>query len=43
MAGMRDRIIHSYDRVDMQIVWDVIKKDIPEIKPKFQDILNSWG
>jgi uncharacterized protein with HEPN domain len=24
MAGMRDRIIHGYDIVDLQIVWDVI-------------------
>jgi uncharacterized protein with HEPN domain len=28
MAGMRDRIIHGYDNVDLQIVWDVVKRDI---------------
>jgi uncharacterized protein with HEPN domain len=36
MAGMRDRIIHGYDNVDLQIVWDVVKRDIPEIKPKIE-------
>jgi uncharacterized protein with HEPN domain len=26
MSGMRDRIIHGYDNVDLQIVWDVVKR-----------------
>jgi uncharacterized protein with HEPN domain len=39
MAGMRDRIIHGYDNVDLQIVWDVVKHDIPEIQPKIEQIL----
>lgn len=39
MAGMRDRIIHGYDNVDLQIVWDVVRRDIPDIKPKIERIL----
>ncbi|OGO60177.1 MAG: hypothetical protein A2032_06040 [Chloroflexi bacterium RBG_19FT_COMBO_49_13] len=39
MAGMRDRIIHGYDNVDLQIVWDVVMRDIPQIKPKIELIL----
>jgi len=42
MAGMRDRIIHGYDTVDLQIVWDVVKKDIPQIKPQIQRILADY-
>jgi uncharacterized protein with HEPN domain len=42
MAGMRDRIIHGYDTVDLQIVWDVVKKDIPQIKPQVQQILMDY-
>lgn len=42
MAGMRDRIIHGYDRVDLQIVWDVVKRDIPQIKPQIQQILRDY-
>lgn len=41
MAGMRDRIIHGYDNVDMQIVWDVVKQDIPRYKPVFQQIIRD--
>jgi uncharacterized protein with HEPN domain len=42
MAGMRDRIIHGYDIVDLQIVWDVVKKDIPQLKPKISRILSDY-
>lgn len=42
MAGMRDRIIHGYDNVDLQIVWDVVKRDIPMIKPKIERILIDY-
>jgi uncharacterized protein with HEPN domain len=42
MAGMRDRIIHGYDNVDLHIVWDVVKKDIPLAKPHIQQILEDY-
>ena len=42
MAGMRDRIIHGYDTVDLQIVWDVVQQDIPAIKPQIQQILADY-
>lgn len=38
MAGMRDRLIHSYFGVDYKLVWETIKKRIPEIKPLLQQI-----
>jgi len=42
MAGMRDRIIHGYDNVDFEIVWDVVKRDVPRIKPQVQQILKDY-
>ena len=42
MAGMRDRIIHGYDTVGLQIVWDVVRRDIPQIKPQIQQVLNDY-
>jgi len=42
MAGMRDRMIHGYDRVDLQVVWDVVKRDIPRIKPQIEQILVDY-
>ena len=42
MAGMRDRIIHGYDAVNLRIVWETVKSRIPEIKPKIQQILADF-
>jgi len=39
IAGMRDRLIHNYFGVDYQIVWDVIKNEIPPLKTKISDLL----
>jgi len=42
MAGMRDRLIHAYFGIDYELVWDAIKADIPNIKPKLQRILAGF-
>ena len=32
MAGMRDKLIHSYSKVDFKLVWTTIKERIPRVK-----------
>ena len=32
IAGLRNKLIHHYFGVDWEIVWNVIKTKIPEIK-----------
>ncbi|MGK7931187.1 MAG: DUF86 domain-containing protein [Microcystaceae cyanobacterium] len=29
IAGMRDRVVHQYDRVEIEVLWEVIETDIP--------------
>lgn len=41
MAGMRDRIIHEYFGVDLEIVWTAIKEEFPPLKPIFEKILKD--
>ena len=41
IAGMRDVIIHSYFRVDLDAVWNVIKRDLPDLKKKIEKILKE--
>lgn len=41
MAGMRDKLIHFYFGVDMEIVWETVKVRIPELEPLIQDILHD--
>jgi uncharacterized protein with HEPN domain len=41
MAGMRDVCIHMYFGVNHRRVWEVVKEDIPRIKPLIVKLLNS--
>ena len=38
MAGMRDKLIHEYFGVDIQMVWQVIECHIPNILPLLKEI-----
>ena len=31
IRGMRNRTIHGYDDIDMDIVWDTVERDIPHL------------
>lgn len=31
MVGMRNILIHQYDDVDMNIIWDAVQMDIPPL------------
>jgi uncharacterized protein with HEPN domain len=39
ISGMRDRIAHFYFGIDYALVWDTVKKDIPELKKQIQKLL----
>jgi uncharacterized protein with HEPN domain len=39
MAGMRDRIIHGYDDVNLPIVWETVRQRIPTVKPLIRQVL----
>jgi uncharacterized protein with HEPN domain len=31
VAGMRDRLLHGYDDVDLDLVWKTLEEDLPEL------------
>ncbi len=39
IAGLRDILIHAYFGVDLEIVWDVVKNKLPDIKKKMAEII----
>src|SRR3989344_1410372 len=41
IARTRDKLIHHYFGVDLNEVWDIIKKDLPKLKKQIQEILKS--
>ena len=42
MAGMRDKLIHDYFGVDIEVVWKAATIDISNIKPSIQEIINIY-
>jgi len=41
MAGMRDRLIHGYFGVDYDLVWDVVKRKVPQLKRQIEGIIEG--
>ena len=41
MAGTRDKLIHHYFGIDFDIIWDIAKKDLPDLKEKIKKILKE--
>jgi uncharacterized protein with HEPN domain len=42
IAGMRDKMIHEYFGVNLQLVWDAIEHEVPRLKEKIAAILSEW-
>ena len=38
IAGMRDKLIHDYLGVDVEVVWRTIKEDIPILERQIREI-----
>ncbi len=41
IAGMRDKCIHDYFDLSLEIVWDTVKEDIPFLLKKINEILQE--
>jgi uncharacterized protein with HEPN domain len=41
IAGMRDLLIHAYDHVDPEEVWNVLQTSIPSLVVQLNDLLNE--
>ena len=39
IAGMRDKLIHAYDEVDLQEVWRTVEHDIPVLRKRIELLL----
>lgn len=39
MAGIRDRLVHGYFKVNLEIVWITAAIEFPELRPMMQNVL----
>ncbi|OYT52871.1 MAG: hypothetical protein B6U72_07295 [Candidatus Altiarchaeales archaeon ex4484_2] len=43
LAGLRDRLIHHYFGVNYDIVWVIVREELPEIISQIKEILDNEG
>jgi uncharacterized protein with HEPN domain len=41
MSGMRDRLIHGYFGVDLDIVWETVQQMLPTLREEIRKALNT--
>ncbi len=39
MAGMRDKLIHGYATIDLDIVWQTVSEDVPPLRSELESLL----
>jgi uncharacterized protein with HEPN domain len=41
IRGFRNRIVHDYMGVDLEIIWEIIEKNLDELKVQIEEIINQ--
>jgi hypothetical protein len=41
MAGTRDRVIHGYFEVDLEIIWEVVEKELAGLRERIAALLQQ--
>lgn len=43
ITGLRNMLIHEYFGIDDRLIWNIIQRNIPDLKEKVTTILNNWA
>ncbi len=38
MYGLRNKIVHDYEGVNLVLIWDIVKEDLPELNTQLKDL-----
>ncbi len=41
LSGVRDKLIHHYFGVNLDIVWNIVKEELPEVISQIEEILKT--
>ncbi|MBE0408945.1 MAG: DUF86 domain-containing protein [Anaerolineales bacterium] len=42
MAGTMDRLMHHYFGINQEIVWQIVEKDLPDLKKQIEQAINEF-
>ncbi len=42
MVGLRDVLIHGYDKVNLEIIWKIAREDVPKTFKKIEDLIATF-
>ncbi len=42
VTGTRDRLIHQYSKIDLEIVWRTVTQDLMPLKTAITELLKEW-
>ena len=40
VVGMRNRLVHGYDAIDLDVLWDTLQIDLPQLIEELESILS---
>ena len=43
IVGLRNRIVHDYFGLDLEIIWEIVQHELPALKAKLSAIRDSGG
>lgn len=41
MYGLRNKIVHDYEGVNLVLIWDIVKEDLPTLNAQLEDLFKS--
>lgn len=41
IAGMREKFIHGYFEIELDLVWDIVQRDVPDLQQKIERLLED--
>ena len=41
VVGLRNRLVHGYDKVDFDVLWDIVRYDLPPLIAALREVLRD--
>ena len=41
IAGLRDELIHHYFGIDIELIWNIVENDLPQLKKRIKEIKDT--